>query len=189
MRGLDRRTLLRRHAMIDRVTSGSIRKRVESQGWFTFALVGLILLCTALLVFAPLGAFGTFLASAVLAIAGAYLGNEIRTDLSADLVRNQARPATRELFDHSERLSAIVQRAEAHQQSIEDARQLGHQLDPGRVADWFGTIGFSLRHEISSTASAIENWGDLAKDVLEDERASYITRQLAAGRAQGDEEE
>jgi len=37
-------------------------------------------------------------------------------------------------------------------------------------------IAFHLRDEINSTATAIEDWGDLARDVYESELERYQTR-------------
>jgi hypothetical protein len=168
--------------------NGSIVRRSQHGIWEPVALILIIFICAAVLIFADPGKIWSIVVAVVSTVAGAQLGNVLRADLSGDLVRNQARPATRELFDHSSRLSGVVQLAESRQLELEEAAAGNESLDPRRVADWFGSIGFSLRGEIASTASAIENWGDLARDVLVAERASYVARQQEGNASEGGQE-
>lgn len=159
------------------MTKGTIAERQRKRYWVPVVLVVLIAVCTGLIIFAGPGKLVTTILTVVSAVGGAALGSLIRADLSGDLVRNQARPATRELFDHSYRLGVLVQLSEGYRVLIDESLSTGTQIEEQRVADWLGMISVSLRAEITSTASAIENWGDLAKDVLEAERVSYIARQ------------
>lgn len=107
------------------------------------------------------------------AVAGAALGNVLRLDSSDEVVRNQARPAVRHLFDQARRIRTLVQKAEAHQAAVESKAAVTEDEADRRVADWFGSLGDALRNEIDATVAAIDHWGDLTEDVRKPELLSY----------------
>jgi len=109
----------------------------------------------------------------------AFLGNLIQLDLSKDLARNMARPAARGLLDHSTRLRNLVTLAEAREGQLRQASIDGIPVDHDQVADWFAEMNRALREEITAAASAIENWRDLATDVIDDEQRAYLERRNA----------
>ena len=142
----------------------------------SFALIVAIAVCAVLIGLADLGTGWTVTLQIASAVAGAALGNFLRLDLAQHVVRNQARPATRHLFDQVTRLRRMIERADACQAAIQNDEVTNIALDHARVGDWFGSVSQGLRDEITSTATALENWGDLAKDVLDDEFTNYQTR-------------
>ena len=108
------------------------------------------------------------------AVAGAALGNFLRLDMSDQVVRNQARPAMRHLSDQIGRLQRLVIQVERHgAQLSEDG---GSVIPSVRTADWFDSIGQSLRNEIAASASAIEDWNDLAPSILDQEKQKFDHR-------------
>jgi hypothetical protein len=139
-------------------------------------LIGIIVVCAVLLGVRNLSKPWTVALQVLTAVVGAALGNYLRRDLAESVVRNQARPATRHLFDQVGRLRQLVQLAETHELNIREAWEQGRRVDPDRSSDWFGSLGRALRDEINATATAIENWGDLAPDVQDSELANYESR-------------
>lgn len=110
------------------------------------------------------------------AVAGAALGNFLRLDASQSVVRNQARTAVRQLFDHVNRHHEMYGRVERYQALVRDAALEDEALDHERVGDWFAVVSADIEGQITSTATAIENWGDLALDVRNAEFLSYQSR-------------
>jgi len=156
---------------------GSLADAVKGHRVLPIVLVGVIVVCAVLLGVAHLSRPWTVSIQVASAVAGAALGNALRLDLSQSVVRNQARPATRHLFDQLSRLRNLVLRAEGYQATLEQASLNGEGLDQARTGDWFGALGAGLRDEINATAAAIEHWGDLAPDVRDTEIANYQTRE------------
>lgn len=154
---------------------------VDATSWrrklFAFALVAVILVCAALLVFVDdLNKSWTVAMQVISAVAGAALGSVLQMDVARSAVRNQARPAIRKIFDQASRLGELVERVERHGNTIRQNAASGRKSDSQRIADWFESIGYNLREEINSSATAIEDWGDLARDVYEAEVERYKTR-------------
>lgn len=155
---------------------GALRQALRNTRVLSFALIVAIAVCAVLIGVADLGTGWTVTLQIASAVAGAALGNVLRVDLAQHVVRNQARPATRHLFDQVTRLRRMVERADACQAAIQSDEVTNIALDHARIGDWFGAVSQGLRDEITSTATALENWGDLAKDVLNDEFSNYQTR-------------
>lgn len=156
--------------------SGSVDEAAKRHWLMSLGLIGMIVLCGVLLGLTELSKPWTVAVQVVTAVAGAALGSTIRLDTSRQTIHNQARPATRHLFDQVMRLRQMVLRAEGRQASILDLASVDSVLDPHRTADWFGELGAGLRSEIDATATAIEDWGDLAPLVVENELSNYRTR-------------
>lgn len=152
---------------------------VTSRG-HTALIVGLILViavCAVLLgVWENLSRPWAVTLQVASAVAGAALGNALRLDLSRQAVRNQARPATRHLFDQAARLRTMTQQVEGLKTWIQKAHTSATPLDHQRVGDWFGNVGEGLRSEIAAVATALENWGDLAPGEIEAELQKYQNR-------------
>lgn len=165
------------------MSRGSLGEAAKHNRLVTVALVCGIAICAVLLGIKDLSKPWTIGLQVASAVAGAALGNALRLDHSQGVVRNQARPAIRHLFDQVGRLRGLVQRAELYQAEVDSAATSSTRLDHARTSDWFGGLGQGLRDEINATAAAIENWGDLAPEVQEAELESYRTREqrLPAG--------
>lgn len=155
---------------------GSIATALKNTRVITASLVVIIAVSAVLIGLGKLTTGWTVAAQIVSAIAGAALGNFLRLDMSQHVVRNQAKPATRHLFDRVTRLRAMVVRSERYHAQVKELAELDVALDHDRIGDWFGFLGEGLRSEINATASAIEDWGDLAKDVVDSEIESYNSR-------------
>lgn len=157
---------------------GTIQEAAKHHRVLAVVLVGVILICAVLLGVGDLSKPWVVVLQVASAVAGAALGNTLRTDLSRSVVHNQARPATRHLFDQVSRLRGLVTRAEGYQSALTDnGPSADGSVNSHRVGDWFGSLGADLRAEILATATAIENWGDLAPDIRDAEFASYQTRE------------
>lgn len=159
------------------MSSGSVDEAANRHWLISLGLVGVIILCAILLGLAHLSRPWIVAVQVTTAVAGAALGSAIRLDTSRQTIHNQARPATRHLFDQVTRLRQMVVRAEGHQASIIDSASRDLVLDPHRTADWFGDFGAGLRSEINATATAIEDWGDLAPEVVGRELSNYRDRE------------
>lgn len=157
------------------MSGGSVRNALKTHRFIAVLLVVVIAILVGILGLADLSKPWTITVQVGTAVAGAALGNYLRMDFSNSVVYNQARPATRHLFDQVGRLRKLVLKAEGYQSAIVELSSVDG-LDPARTSDWFGSLGASLRDEINATALAIENWGDLAPDVRDDELKSYGTR-------------
>ncbi|WIY00078.1 hypothetical protein QRX60_39430 [Amycolatopsis mongoliensis] len=157
-----------------------VKGSVDATSWkrklLAFVLAAVILVCAVLLVVGNLDKPWTVGAQVLSAIAGAALGSILSVDSSRQAVRNQARPAIRRKFDQILRLRVMVVRTEGQVDSIRNAAVRGGTHDPNRVADWLENMADNLRSEIQSTATSIEDWGDLAQDVYDDEFRRYETR-------------
>lgn len=164
-------------AIIAGMATGSIAEAAKNHRVLSMVLIGVIVVCAVVIGVVDPGAPWTVIAQVASAVAGAALGNAIRIDLSQTVVRNQARPAARHLFDQIVRFQIMVGRAEECQASIEEDQSNGSRLDPARIGDWFGVVGAQLRNEIRATATAVGHWEDVAKDVRDAEFASYQTRE------------
>jgi hypothetical protein len=159
------------------IPTGSVADALKNTRVVTSLLILVIAVAAVLIGQGRLSTGWTVTAQIASAIAGAALGNFLRLDISQSVVRNQARPATRHLFDRATRLRALVVKAEGYESQVTDMEDLvGVPLDQHRIADWFGVLGDGMRAEIDATATAIENWGDMAKDVVDAEVESYNTR-------------
>ena len=156
--------------------SGSVATALRNTRLISSILIVLIGVCSILIGLGKLSVGWLLTAQVISAIAGAALGNFLRLDLSTHVVRNQAKPATRHLFDRVRRLRTAVVAAESYQAKVKELEGLQVPLDHGRIADWFGFLGDGMRGEIDATATAIQNWGDLAKDVVDAEVESYNSR-------------
>lgn len=156
---------------------GSLAGAAKNHRLQCVALIGAIVVCAVLLAVKHLDKPWIVTLQVVSVVAGAALGNALRGDHAQSVVRNQARPAIRHLFDQVRRLRTLVQRAEGYQAFMSAQDQDGRQVDTQRTADWFESLGQGLRDEIDAAASAIQNWGDLAPDVRDDEFESYQTRE------------
>lgn len=156
---------------------GSIGDALRNHRLLTMLCVGVIIVCAVLLGLKELSRPWTVVLQVASAVSGAALGNFLRLDLSQSVVRNQARPATRHLFDQVGRFRSLVQRAEGFEQVVRQACGDGQSIDQDRIGDWFGSLGMELRDEINATAAAIEHWGDLAPDVRDLELANYDDRE------------
>lgn len=160
--------------------SGSLETAKKGHAPLALVLVGVIVVCTVVLGVAdpskPVAVGVTVLST----VAGAALGNFLRIDLTDGVVRNQARPATRHLFDQIRRMRSLVVNVEGHSRVLRN-----EDVAPDRAADWFASIGDSLRAEIDATATAIENWSDLAEDVRQDEWTKYMQRDSRLPEASG----
>lgn len=166
------------HENIGDMSTGSVEEAAKNHWLVSGALIGVIILCGVLLGLADLNKPWTVAVQVVTAISGAALGSTIRLDTSRQAVNNQARPATRHLFDQAIRLRELVQRAESYEASIAELASADDMtLDPNRTADWFGVLGSSLRAEILATATAIDNWDDLAPAVIKNELSNYKSRE------------
>lgn len=161
-------------ATIVRAWIGRVRQGMSNR-IFAFVLIMVIAVIAVVLGVVDLSRGWTIAFQIASAVAGAALGNALRIDASAERIRDQARPATRLLFDQVFRLRALVVRTEEYQATISDPES--GRIDRARIADWFGHLGGHLRDEINATASAIENWGDLAKDVRDEELANFNQRE------------
>jgi len=168
------------------VTTGS----VDETGWkrklIAFVLAAAILVCAALLVFVTLNKQWTVAMQVISAISGAALGSILSVDSSRLTVRNQARPAMRRKFDQISRLQTLVLRVEAFEDTIRHPPDVGKRPDASRIADWLESIADGLRAEIDSTATSLEDWGDLAQDVYEHELSKYRTRGTRMPTASGE---
>src|SRR4051794_21288462 len=101
------------------VSSGSIKAAAKNHVVASVVLVGVIVVCAVVLGVKPkLGTPWTVGLSVLSAVAGAALGNTLRLDLTASVYRNQARPATRHLFDQIRRLQSMVVRVESHGETV-----------------------------------------------------------------------
>lgn len=153
---------------------GALQQAWERMRHVSFGLIVGIAICTLILVLADTSPLVRATLQTITAILGAALGNALRVDYERNVVHNQARPAVRHLFDHVGRLQILVINAENRQSQLRKTEAAAE--DRERVADWFGAIGQELRHEIDATATAIENWGDLAPEVRSAEFDSYLSR-------------
>ncbi|MCK9824029.1 hypothetical protein NOCD_11090 [Nocardioides cavernae] len=169
--------------MMDNPAAGSVARAEKTHNLLAWVLVGVIVVCTVVLGVSKPGTAVTVFLTVVSAVAGAALGNVLRIDLSQSVFRNQARPATRHLFDQVQRLQRLVVRVEAHGAACKAER-----ISQERVADWFVAVGNDLRSEIDATATAIDNWSDLASDVREDEWSKYLKRDNRLPGHEGNEE-
>ena len=152
--------------------SGSVAAAAKNYRVVSVILVGVIVVCAVVLgVQERLSTQWTVGLSVISAVAGAALGNTLRLDLTESVYRNQARPATRHLFDQIRRLQSMVVRVERH-----SAAFLAEQDDPGRASDWLAALGNELRAEIEAAATAIYNWSDLAADVRDEEWQKNLDR-------------
>ncbi len=156
--------------------TGSVANALKSTRVVTSFLMLVIAVSAVLIGQGKLSTGWTVAAQIASAVAGAALGNFLRLDISQNVVRNQAKPATRHLFDSAARLRSLVVKAESYQTQVKEMDGAGLPLDPQRVSDWFGFIGDGLRDEIDSTATAIGNWGDMADDVVVAEIQNYNSR-------------
>jgi hypothetical protein len=159
---------------------GSLADANSRHRLWALGLTGLIVVASVLLGVQELGRAWTVGLQVATAVAGAALGNFLRLDFSESVVRNQARPAARHLFDQVERLRRLVQRAESYEVEVRATA-----ADSERTADWFGFLGTALRDEINATAASIEHWGDLAPDVRNEELVSYQERESRLPRDAG----
>lgn len=154
------------------VSLGSIKSAASNHRVISVALVGVIIVCAVVLGVKPrLSTPWTVGLTVLSAVAGAALGNTLRLDLTESVYKNQARPATRHLFDQIRRLQGMVVRVELHGEKL-----ASHDVDPERASDWFIALGNELRAEIDACATAIDNWSDLATDVREEEWKKYLDR-------------
>lgn len=153
------------------MSQGSLRDSAKTHNLFAFILVGVIIVCAVVLGVSKPNTAWTVGLSVISAVAGALLGNVVRLDLSQSVYRVQARPATRHLFDQARRLGDLVIRTEQYGAIC---RQEDISLD--RASDWFTSVGNELRAEIEATATAIDNWSDLAADVRDEEWGKYLSR-------------
>jgi hypothetical protein len=112
----------------------------------------------------------------ILAVAGAALGSILQVDSAKSAVENQIRPAIRRQFERATRLSVLVQRIDDYSFAVRQSTPGTGESEPSRVADRLDDIAFHLRDEINSTASAIEDWGDLARNVSAQELERYQNR-------------
>lgn len=156
------------------MSTGSAENSAKTHNLLAFGLVAVIAICAVLLGTREehLSTAWTVGLSVISAVAGALLGNIVRIDLTQNVFRAQARPATRHLLDQVRRLQSLVVRVEKY-----GAECRSGDIDNERAADWFAGIGNDLRDEIEATATAIDNWSDLASDVREEEWSKYLTRQ------------
>lgn len=152
-------------------TTGSVGDATKTHNVLAVALVGIIVVCAVVLGIKDPSTPWTVSLSVISAVAGAALGNVLRLDLSQNVFRNQARPATRHLFDQVQRLRGLVVRVESFG-TICRAEHVSQE----RTSDWFAAVGNELRSEIEATATAIDNWSDLASDVRDDEWTKYLNR-------------
>lgn len=153
---------------------GIVHKALTSTALISVLLIAVIVLCAVLLGVSDLSAPWRVTLQTATAVAGAALGNVLRIDYEKNAVRNQARPAVRHLFDQVDRLREMVNKAELYQAALQEPHS--DQQNVSRMADWFGGLGSGLRNEINATATAIENWSDLAPDVRVAELDNYINR-------------
>lgn len=107
------------------------------------------------------------------ALAGAGFGVLIARKSADESTRNHTRPAVRQLFDQMARLRYLVVASESRAELLRNAEY----VDAQRIGDWLDEFGQSMRSEINSCGSAIQNWADLAPDIHEDEWAKYNTRE------------
>lgn len=157
--------------------NGTIDEPSKHAHLYAFLLVGVIVVCAiALVSIDKLSTPWTVALQVISAVAGAGLGTVLRADRAAAVVRNQARPAIRRLFDQATRLGNLVSRVEAHQTTARELSQAGTPLDTARLSDWLTIISENLRGEIDATATAIDDWGDLSPDVRQAEIDNYRTR-------------
>lgn len=141
-----------------------------------FALIVIIALCAILLIFADPNTSWTVTLQVASAVAGAALGGYLQADQGRSRVENQAAPAIRHLLDQARRISGLVSRIEKHGLALHDNADSSYLLKADRVSDWLESIGASLRDEINSTTTAIEDWGDLTADVYNTEVKKYTNR-------------
>lgn len=153
------------------MSQGSLRDSAKTHNLVAVALVGVIVVCAVVLGVEKPNTAWTVGLSVISAVAGALLGNVVRLDLSQSVYRVQARPATRHLFDQVQRLRGLVIRVEQYGATC---RQ--EEISRDRASDWFTSVGNELRAEIEATATAIENWSDLAADVRTEEWNKYLSR-------------
>lgn len=153
------------------MSQGSLRDSAKTHNLVAVVLVGVIVVCAVVLGVVKPNTAWTVSLSVISAIAGALLGNVVRLDLSQSVYRVQARPATRHLFDQVRRLRGLVVRVEEYGAVCRQA-----DISSERASDWFTSVGNELRGEIEATATAIENWSDLAADVREEEWDKYLNR-------------
>lgn len=156
--------------MLD-VSTGSIQDAEKTHNLAAAALVGVIVVCAVILGVERPSTPWTVGLSVASAVTGALLGNVVRLDLSQNIYRVQARPATRHLFDQVQRTRALVIRVEGY-----GAMCRTEDISNERTADWFASVGNELRSEIEATATAIDNWSDLAADVRDEEWGKYLNR-------------
>lgn len=157
------------------MSRGSVREAIRSRRFVALGLVIAIGVCAVLLGVAELGKGWTIALQIGSAVAGAALGNYLRLDAADQEVQSQARPAVRHLFDQVGRLRTLVVRVEGFGERVSVAEK-DPSIGPERIADWFNTVGASLRDEINATALAIEHWGDLAGDVQDQELVNFANR-------------
>jgi hypothetical protein len=141
-----------------------------------FALIAVIGVCAVLIVFVNLSKPWTVAAQVSSAIAGAALGSILSVDFTRRAVENHVRPSVRRLFDQAIRLRILVQRVEEFGSTIEIGTASQNSIELRRAADRFELLGYHLRDEITATASAIEDWGDLAHPVYTTELEQYRSR-------------
>lgn len=158
------------------IPAGSITIALKNTRVVSTVLVLVVAVCAVLIGVGNLSRGWTVGVQIISVIAGAALGNFLRLDVSQHVVRNQARPATRHLFDRVTRLRVLVVNAEGYQIRVRELKQSSEPVDLERVGDWFGFLGEGMRAEIDATATAIQNWGDLATDVLDTEVQNYNSR-------------
>ena len=159
---------------------GAVKQMSPGRIVWILALLGVIFLSAYLLATQKdLSTNWSVVLSVVSAAAGAALGNALQHDQAALLVRNQARPAIRHLFDQLRRVQLMVLRVEDHGAEIEAVS------GAGRVSDWFAFVGRELRQELEATATAIEHWSDLAPGVRKEEHDKYAERTIPDGETGG----
>ena len=98
---------------------GSLREVAKNNRVVAGVLIAVIVVVAVILGFASPSKPWIIFLQVVSAVVGAALGNVLRLDVSQSTVTNQARPATRHLFDQVSRLRILVQRAEGYQVAIE----------------------------------------------------------------------
>ena len=141
-----------------------------------FILIAVITVCAIMIVVGDLSKPWTAATQIGSAIAGAGLGSILSADFTRRGVSNHVRPSIRRLYDQATRLRILVQRVEFTAAAIDsgDSSRTAEKLR--RASDQFGFIGHQLRDEITSTASAIEDWGDLSRSVYQAELDRYQER-------------
>lgn len=172
------------------MATGSIGKAGRRNLVLAVALIAIIAICTVLIFRVasnkPGWSAGLQIASA---IAGAALGNFLRLDFAASTVENQARPSIRRLFDQAARLGDLVQRTEQYRRTILFQISNSLSVDPAQVADWLDGLSRNLRQEINTTATSIDDWGDLAPNVRSEEVNDYTNRESRLPRQLSSESE
>ena len=159
-----------------RVAGGLVGGTSWRRKLLAFTLVAAIVICATLVVFVSLDKAWTVAVQVALAVSGAVLGSILQVDSAKSTIENQVRSAIRRHFDRATRLSVLVQRVEQFNAAIRLAAPGEGEIELNRAADRIDEIAFHLRDEINSNATAIEDWGDLARDVYESELERYQTR-------------